>query len=297
MPPTVRKQTPTPPPRTNGQTQTSRSSGLLGRVTPVSRVDSGGLKVSLYGRPKTGKTRLLSTFPKPLLILGSEDGTRSIRDVDGVNFIRIVRHDKDRPEDGSYVYLRELGDLLRELPASEYNTVGLDNASALSDMILADLLGIEEIPAQKSWGMASREQYGQQSLQLRTILRELLSLRQHVVVIAHERNFNEDGGGSDLITPTVGSALSQSVTNWLNGHVEYVCQTFIREASETLTTKIGAKEVATQVKTGKKEYCLRTGPHSVYMTGFRVPGNVALPEAIVNPHYDKIMALVNGKVK
>ncbi len=257
----------------------------LDRIMSVQKVDSGGIKLSLYGKPKTGKTRLISTFPKPVLIIGSEDGTRSIRNVPDVDFLPLMNSGE----------VRVIIDRLKAGTAGkDYRSVGLDTASRLNDMILAEILGIEELPAQKGWGMASRDQYGQCSLQLKTILRELLSLPQNVVITAHERNFNDEGGGgSDMLTPTVGSALSASVCNWLNGAVEYVCQTFIRNKTEEVELSEG---ITTSMATGKGEYCLRTGPHAAYMTGFRVPVGVELPELIVNPTYQKIIDLVNGKI-
>ena len=291
--PTVRKLN---PPTSTAKPVTGGS--ILGRIKPVKQVDSGGIKVSLYGRAKTGKTRLISTFPKPILILGGEDGTRSIRTVEDVYFTRIVSRRTPKEslldENGEMnaIYLDELSALLKELPRSEYKTVGLDTASALSDVILADLMGVVEIPAQNSWGMASREQYGQQSLQLKTILRALLNLPQNVVITAHERNFNEEGG-TDLIAPTVGSALSPSVSGWLNGACEYICQTFIREKFVMNSRTLNGKEVKTKQKLEGVDYCLRVGPHPVYMTGFRLPPGQELPELIEDPHYDKLMQLIS----
>lgn len=55
------------------------------------------MKISVYGRPKTGKTRLSSTFPKPLLILGTEDGTESIKKVEGIDFIHVI-YNKQEPK-------------------------------------------------------------------------------------------------------------------------------------------------------------------------------------------------------
>lgn len=288
MPPAISKQKPlqqkTTPPIKTGK------GGILDRIRPVTQVDSGGLKISLYGRAKTGKTRLIGTFPKPCLILGGEDGTRSIRTVPDVYFIKIVLK---KPNDGTdnYCLLDELPGLIDSLKESEYASVAMDTAVALYDLYMCDIMDLSELPAQKSWGMATRDQYGTAGLKTKETLRRLLNLHQHVVITAHERNFNEEGG-SELIAPTIGPSLSPSVAGWLNGAVEYICQTFIREE---------VKEVATAVKgqtimqaTGKKEYCLRTGPHSVYMTGFRLPPGITLPESIVDPSFDKINRLVQG---
>lgn len=276
---------------------------LMERIRPVSTVDSGGLKVSLYGRAKTGKTRLISTFPKPVLILGGEDGTRSIRTVQDVYFTRILP-DGVPPavdENGqveSYVYLSELRFFIEELKSWQ-GTVAMDTASALQDLILADILGLQELPVQKSWGMATREQYGTCGLKTKTLLNSLLQLKCDVAITAHERNFNEEGADNEMLTPTIGSSLQPTVSRWLNGAVEYICQTFIREQTEvqyqTIGTGPAAKQIPINKKTGSIDYCLRVGPHPVYTTGFRLPPGQLLPEAITEPTYDKILALVNGQ--
>lgn len=298
MPPV--KQSPNGP----APTQTSRPGSLLSRAVPVSQMTRNGIKMSLYGRAKTGKTRLLATFPKPVLIIGGEDGTASISTVPDVTFIQVIMRGQDvllgldgKPK--PFIHLDQLGGLVEEVKGSRYATVGLDGASFLADMYLAQILGVVKLPEQKSWGMAAREQYGQQGLQMKTTLRAMLDLPQHVVIIAHERNFNDEGSSSELITPHVGSALSPGVTGWLNGAVEYICQTFIREKTVVTREALveGAEPVELRTKTGEMEYCLRTGPHPVYHTGFRLPptANFKLPDVIVDPTYEKIAALVRGE--
>lgn len=276
--PVIRKQTPT-------STPTNRSS-VWDRVESVKQVDSGGIRMSLYGRSKTGKTRFISTFPKPILIIGAEDGTRSIRSVDGVQFVLIENS-------------REVSELADGAVAKGFKTVAVDTASALQDMVLAEILGLKELPAQAHWGMASREQYGQCTMQMKTLLRAVLDLPCNVVITAHERNFSDEGASSDLIMPVVGSALSPSTVNWLNGRADYICQTFIRDRVEIKTTTIGqgpkAKTIETRQKTGKAEYCMRVGAHPVYHTGFRLPTGYVLPDDITDPHYDKVMQIINGE--
>lgn len=293
--PQVKKQTAI----SSGKTKTKHLNGsLLSRAQPVLDVDSGGVKINLYGRGKTGKTRTVSTFPKPIIIIGGEDGTRSIRSVKGIDFVPvIIDGSKNPPKDGKFIYLKEMEDFVEEIRNSDYATIAVDTASSLSDIFLANILGLAEIPAQKSWGMATREDYGQLGLQMKTVLRKILQLPINVVITAHERNFQDDAE-SDLIFPSVGSALSPAVAGWLDGAVEYICQTFIREETVNDTITIGkgknATTETTETKTGKCEYCLRIGPHPVYKTGFRLPPNFILPD-VISPNYESIMSVITGK--
>lgn len=246
-----------------------------------------GMKVCLYGRGKTGKTTLACSFPKPLLIVGTEDGTKSVRSVKNCFFHLL--------ENSSQV------DQLVPIIKEEYKTIVLDTAGGLQDMILKEILGLDDVPIEKSWGIAGREQWQICGAQTKERLRSLLNLANshtgiNVVVIAHERNFNDEGSGSELLTPTVGAALTPSVTGWLNGACDYICQTFIREQTVKKNMKVGNKEGAqlTQ-RTGKAEYCLRVGPHPIYMTGFRrVRRGEMMPELIVDPSYEKIMEVIEG---
>ena len=273
--PKVEKQTARPRRR-------SKAKGVVDRIVPVS-LDNDGIKLNVYGRGKTGKTRLSCTFPKPLLLIGTEKGTRSVAGMKGLNFVRLEAS-------------QEIEDLVSELKGGRFKSVVIDTAGGLQDMVLKEVLGLGEVPVEKSWGMAQRGDWQTCGVQTKERLRSILDLAEshsiHTVVIAHERNFNEEGD-SDLIFPTVGAALTPSVAGWLNGACDYICQTFIREATETKKVRMGKKSVPMLKKTGGSEYCLRVGPHPVYMTGFRLPpGKDKLPDVIVNPSFDKIQELI-----
>lgn len=262
----------------------AKLSGVLGRIVPVGSLRKG-MKILVYGRGKTGKTRLFSTFPKPSLLIGTEDGTLSINDVPGIDFVFLNQSS-------------ELPELISLVKTGKYKTVGLDTCGGLQEIILKEILGLDELPVQRSWGIAKQQEWGQCSSQLKERMRGLLGLADKgiadVVVIAHERNFNDEGG-SELLTPTVGAALTPSAAGWLNGCVDYLCQTFIREEVATSTIKVAGKELPQTKKTGKAEYLLRIGPHPIYLTGFRVGSAIKLPDAIVNPTYQKIVDIINGK--
>lgn len=266
--------------------QPARREGVWAKVRPVTEHDRGGIRMSIYGQPKAGKTRFVSTFPKPVLIIGtaSEDGSGSISTVDGVDFAPVETS-------------QEIAELLAGAISRGYATVAIDTASRLQDMILTELLGLSEIPVQLGWGIASKEQWGQVGMQMKTILRVALDLPCNVVVVAHERNFGEDApaAASELILPHVTSALSPGTAGWLNGAVDYICQCFKRKQMVEKKTTVNGQPKVVRQATGKVEYCLRTGPHVVYQTGFRLPHGVELPDCIVDPTYDKVIALIEGR--
>ena len=281
MPPQITRQKNTAPIPTN-------KSEVISRIKPIGFENNYGLKMLLYGRSGSGKTTLWATFPKPIIALLCSGGNKTgeLRSIDTPdnrkNIFQITLNNSE-----------EFRELVAYIKTSKFATVVLDHASGLQDMILKEILGLEELPAQKGWGLATQQQYGQCTLQSKEILRSLLGLDGSVVIIAQEREFNNDSE-SEIIAPTVGAGLTPSLTGWLNPACDYVCQTFIRQKMGIKITKVAGKEIESLVKLKGVEYCLRTGPDPVYMTKFRIPRREHMPEIILDPTYEKIKALIDG---
>lgn len=285
MPPTVTKQTPS--------TRTLPFNSAVGRIGPVGFSQTDGLKVCLYGRSGTGKTTLWATFPKPALVMVCSGGSKpgELRSIDTPEYRETIQQ----------VVLQRSGEVQELVKYQQderpFKTLVLDHATGLQDLALKEILGLDELPAQKGWGMATQQQYGQLALQCKELLRSLLNLSCNVVVVAQEREFNTETD-SDLILPSVGAALTPSLTGWLNSAVDYIWQTYIRQREEVKQVTIGkgdqAKTLQTREKVKGVEYVLRTAPDPVYTTKFRVPKGVNLPDVIVDPTYDKVMELIRG---
>lgn len=268
----------------SGKKRPKPSGGIASKIVPIAELEK---KVSLlvYGRSKTGKTRLFSTFPTPSLLIGTENGTKSIADVPGIDFLRLTSSE-------------DLDEAIELAKGGYYETVGLDTAGGLQDLILKEVLGADEIPINRSWGMAERGDWQKMGAQFKERIWRLLALCEQGVcnlcIIAHERNFTSEEKQHELITPTVGASLIPTTAGWLNGECDCICQTFIREETEVQTVEIAGEKMSQNVATGEMEYCLRTGPHPVYVTGFRVLSQVELPDVIVDPNYDKIVELIES---
>ena len=257
---------------------------MLDRIQPVG-VTTDGYTFNIYGRSGSGKTVLACSFPKPLLIIGTEDGTESVSDLgdEGVDHVCL----ESSPE---------MVDLLNHAP-SKYKTVVLDTASRFQDLILREVLGIKELPAQLAWGTATQQQWGQVGLQCKEHFRKLLDLRLHglnIVVIAQDRTFGDERDGTEKLDPTVGNALSPSIAGWLNAACNYVVHTYLREETKETIQEVAGVEVPTLEKTGDVEYCLRVKPHPVYMVKFRLPKGTKYDPVMVDPDYDKLAALIEG---
>lgn len=255
-----------------------------------------GIKMNIYGRSGTGKTTLWATFPKPILALvcsgaGKPEELRSI----------------DTPEYRKTIFPRMITSTDQIVRAAdnaseEYATVVLDHGGGLQDLSVKEYLGVEEVPTAlyrqagkgESWSIVSQSGWGQIGIKMKELLRALLNLSCNVVIVCQEREFGGGDEAREMVAPYVASALTPSVTGWLNPACSYICQTFIRQKTEVKQVKIGNK-VSEQVRKVKGvEYCLRTAPDPVFTTKFRLPKGRRLPDVIVDPDYDKIMELIQG---
>lgn len=266
---------------------------VLDRIRPIEFTEETGLKILIYGKSGSGKTTLAGTFPSPILWIVCSGGNRSgeLRSLDTPE----LRKKISQVVIGYTSEIKEIIDHVKE--TKKYATVVLDHGSGLQDLTLKEVLGLDELPAQKSWGMATQSHYGQSGVQTKEILRALLGLPGNVVIIAQERTFGgkEDGGDPEVMKPTIGPSLTPSVTGWLCPSCDYVVQTYIRPRMETFTTTLAGKQVSQERRGTGVEYCLRTAPHDFYLTKFRIPKGRNLPECIVDPDHDKILALINGE--
>ena len=259
------------------------------------------LNVLLFGDSGTGKTTLWATFPGPILALVCSGLSRpgELRSIDTPEYRKKIKA----------VIISSSAQMHRELDkADQYATIVLDHALGLSEMVLSyDILGLTELLKSKyrvagkgeSWSVVDQRQYGQLAVELTTVhFPRLLDAPGNVVIVAHERIFKgkeEAGAASDVIKPMVGAALTPSVAGWLHRNCDYNVQAFIRPRMVRETGEVAGQQMETLVRGQGVEYCLRTEHSEVYMTKFRMPKERKPPDCIVNPSYQKILKVINGK--
>lgn len=269
-------------------TKSPSTSSATSRIISLNELPDQGIKLCVYGKSGTGKTRLVGSFAKlgPMLhMICSSNGTNEARSIKGTPNVDCVEIQK--PQD--------LLDLINLAKDSKYKTLALDHVTGFSDCVLADILGVDKVPEQGSWGMAKREQYAQLGLQVKTYLRDLLDLPLNVIIVGQERAFDLEEEAGEVLMPYVSVSATPAVAGWIAPAVDYMCQTFKRDQVKVTSKKMGDKIIESKERTGKREFCLRVGPDSTYITKFRVPPGTDLPDVIVDPNYDKIEHLINVK--
>lgn len=255
---------------------TPDSRGIMKKIHPVHEAENN-LVMLVYGRSGTGKTEFGSTFPKPVLFIDvNERGTETIAHKKDIDLIRVT--DWTEFED-LYWYLTE--------EKTKYKSVVVDQITNLQDLGMKNVM---EQMHKKEGELFSKRNWGQLSGQLKTIISNYreLSEKYNVCFIAHERTFDAGDEEEDALEPSVGARVMPSVGSFLDGAVDAIGSTFIRERH---TREEGQKERKRQV-----DYCMRIGPHAFYSTKVRRPVEAGpLPELIVNPSYQQILDLTSGK--
>ncbi len=263
------------------------------KAGPVSAWDlPSWLRAVVYGPSGTGKTTFWATFPGPVraLLCSGPDRPGELRSIDSPE-------NRKKIDPRVITSCGELRDMVADAKTGAFKTVVLDHVSGLLDLALMEVLGLKELPALKSWGMARQQDWGAANVMATTFLRELIGLPAHVVIVAQERTFGgkDDGLDPEVVKPAIGPSVTPGVLKWLAPSVDYLLGTFLRPRMVEVTGKIAGKEV-NSVRRGKgHEYCLRVEPHDVYMTKFRKQGG--LPQdvpPIVDPTYDKLQALIQS---
>lgn len=236
-----------------------------------------------YGRAGSGKTTLAGSFPGPILVLDcKDDGDDSISDVAGAKVMDIT---ETQDLETAYWWLVE--------NPTAYKTVVIDTVTQLQQ------IKVEEIAAKKNlkgkaagdWGTMTKQDWGDVASYLKTWITNYRDLPMEVVFIAQDRVFNvgdDEEGADGQLNPEVGPRLSPSVMSHLCAAVSVIGNTFIR--SRIVKTKIKGRTHEKEVK----EYCLRLGPSASYITKFRKPKQIELPDFLVDPTFEEILDTIKG---
>ncbi len=277
--PVVSKQVSSPPKRKPAVT-----GDIISRIRPIAEaIPEKGIKVAVFGKSGTGKTTFAASFPKPILIAicSGAGETISLGKMPGVEGVVVNEAD-------------EMDVLLKHYTDSgKYKTFILDHGSGFQDLVLKKVLGLAQVPAQLSWGVAKQEEWGFVAAGVKEYFRKMLQLPGDTVILCQERSSNENST-SEILLPSVNCALTPSVTGWLGPAVDYLAQTFIRMGTEIQTSNVAGQQVEMAVPSNKVEFCLRIGPHPIFATKFRKPKHKAIPDVLVNADYAQFVKLING---
>jgi hypothetical protein len=292
MPPTVNKQRATTGPAPTRGTTTKGS--ILSRAVDVGSLQAGPIKFAVYGQNRVGKTTLACTFPKPLLIVSVEPdrtgGADSVKGVKGVSLVQPAT---------THEYVQ----LVQELAAGGhgYETVVLDSATSLQDMIGRDILGVDDLPTVIKFGQYDRSFYMSRSEKTRDALRPLLNLDCNVVVTAKEKDHNPPKDERPKLIKGLqvesffSFELGSATAGWLADSCGCIGRLYLARETKTKTVTVNGKTVEREEETGRSVRRLLTQLHVNFAAGFRAADPSKVPEHIDNPTYDAIRAVMTGE--
>lgn len=213
-----------------------------------------------------------------------DEGTDSITDVDDLDVLEV----------DSLEQLEETYWWLKQNPKA-YQTVILDTVTMWQFLKILDIVGqkAEKLGKQPTdWGVMTKQQWGEVAGYMKTWITNYRDLPMEVVFTAQQRTFNvgEDDENEGELDPEVGPSLSPSVMSHLCAAAQVIGCTFIRTRTVEKKLRKSKKTIQKEVT----EYCLRLGPSASYITKFRKPRSISLPDFLVDPEYDDILETIKG---
>lgn len=260
--------------------KTATKSGIADKIKPIGDIENN-VAMLVYGRSGTGKTHFSSTWPKPILYLDiNEHGLDTIdASTEGIDVLEVETW---ADFDEAFWYLND--------NETEYKTIVIDQFTNLQDLAMEE---VRRKNNKRSNELFTMKNWGELSGMLKEGIQNFKGLihQYNLCFLAHERVFGGEGDDDDddQINPVVGARVMPSVGSFLDGAMDAIGNTFIKEEWIEATKK--GEDDKRVVR-----YCMRTGPHGFYTTKIRRPAGAGpLPEFIVDPSYQKIRDLNKGK--
>jgi hypothetical protein len=205
------------------------------------------VKILVYGRNGSGKTRFAASAPNCLIIDIHEEGTRSAKGTGAKKF----------PKKGQITW-DQIGNVYWYLKSGNHNfdSVAIDTVTAMNRLCLRMVMGeAEDRDPNREIGMPDRRAYGRAGELMREQLLAFRNLPMHVIFTAQERVISdEDGDEPALHTPDL-PAGSRGIAM---GSVSIIGRMFRQE--------VKIRNKATKEVTSRWEDRMLVGPHEEYDT-------------------------------
>lgn len=241
--------------------------GYLSQAVDISELGQRNLWVP-WGKSGTGKTKFVSSLPKPLLYIRvGDDGSNTIANVDGIKAIHAETLEQ----------LKEIGKELQK--DKKFASVAVDTFSMITNVwIDQNITQKKKKMTQQAWGDLKVE-----TEELIKIFHEVAST--HIVALTcHESNDSIEGMEDEII-PDFRPNTTKGARTYLEGMANYGIH--MAKMKKTIIKDGVEKEVV--------RYVGHLGANSYYWTKLQIDPSIKVPESMVNPTYDKIMKLINGE--
>lgn len=196
--------------------------------------ESEWVNVFIFGEPKVGKTRLVSTAAdhpetSPLLLIDIEGGTTTIRDRKDIDVKRVYSF----AEFEKVIHtLQKAGDDL----SKTWKTVAVDNMTELQQLDLKVIMeqAYSRNPQTVDKDVPSPREWGKTGEHMRRIARAVRDLPCHVILIAHTSSQEKEGQPTKMY-PGFGGQAKTAVAGFMD-IVGYM--TMIQERGKEAYTQV-----------------------------------------------------------
>lgn len=194
------------------------------------------LHVLIWGRVKSGKTRIIASGPNPV-IFAAEDGTRTIRNYSNVTVFPVTKNGMYKPprwkDARDFIWYLKYGD-------HEFGTVGVDTMTALSRIAIRFVTKDEELRDDlRAHGTLDFRVWNRVTRLITEFMEDIEGVckerNMHLVYTAQEQNLSEEKALKE------GSEVVPDLTPKLRGAIlekpDIIARTIIEEEeSEDLST-------------------------------------------------------------
>lgn len=240
----------------------------LSKAKPLDELGRSNLWV-LYGKSGSGKTHVLSTFPKPMLYLRiGDDGSGTITDVEGITGLEIE----------SVSMLKEVAIELKN--NVEYATIAVDTFSlVVNEWTDENAVKKNKKVTLQMWG------------EMKTDQEELIKLfhqlaKDRCVVLTCHESIDTINGYEDELTPDIRPSVSKGARTYLEGMSNFGIHTTVIEKERVKADGT----IQTQMR-----HAAHLASNPYYWVKTQKSADVKLPRLMLNPTYDKIIKLMKGE--
>lgn len=298
---------------------------VLHRAIPVNKMARAPLKILIYGGNGVGKNTLAAQWPKPMLLVSFEPGVSaglpSIDQIPGINLLHVVPDSnpmlKRRGSSDPVISMDETQSLALDIAARPdlFKTIVLDGLTSWQDAVGANMLGLPDIPDQRSWGNMPDRHYIERSENIRNYVRKYLDLPIDTIFLGKEKDHNppreEKYSKDGKLQPDMRPRFLRGVTDksfvsvdmgggpagWIVDACDYACRLYVGNKVVTKTRPAMGKLPETQyeeIVPDEFVRYLRMAYHPNYGGRVRTDLNSSLnmPDEIENPTYEKFMAVI-----
>jgi len=162
------------------------------KIKKTGNVHEDGIKCLVYGKGGIGKTTLMGTAPKPI-VLSCESGMLALADKN-IPYIEIQTVEE----------IYEAYDYLMSSKGKRYETICLDSVSEIAELVLSDL---------KKQYKDARQAYGELAEEVTTLVRKFRDIKGKNVIFSakQKRITDEDTGLTQYVASMPGNNLTNSM--------------------------------------------------------------------------------------